>query len=47
MVVKRFGTVYEVMTTYRVSKLYPFGLLQPCHTEEFPPWNKQTRKKFL
>ena len=47
MVGKRFSTVFEVITTYRVSKLHHFDLLKFCHTEEFPPWIKQARKKFL
>ena len=40
MVVIRFGTVHEVLTTYRVSRLYHSDLLKPCHKEEFPPWIK-------
>ena len=47
MVVRKFGTVYEVMTTYRVSKLYHFDNLTSCHAEEFPSSIKRARKKFL
>lgn len=47
LVVKRFGTVYEIMTSFRVSKLYHFDLLKPCHAQEVPAWIRRARKKFL
>ena len=31
MVVKRFGTVYEFLTVLKVTKLFHFDLLKPCH----------------
>lgn len=46
MVVKRFGTVYEIMTAFGVSKLYHFDLLKPCHAEP-PPWIKRAQRKFV
>ena len=30
LVIKQFGTVYEIMTAYKVTKLYHFDLLKPC-----------------
>ena len=47
LVVKRFGTVYEVMTTFRVTKLIHFDLLKPCYSAEVPSWIKKARRKFI
>ena len=46
MVVKRFGTVYEILTALKVSKLFYFDLMKPCHVTDLPPWIKQARKKY-
>ena len=45
MVVQRFGTVYEVMLSPKVTRLYHFDLLKPCHSQEIPPWIKRARNK--
>ena len=47
MVVKRFDTVYEVMTAFKVTKLYHFDLLKPRQASDFLPWIKRAQKKFL
>ena len=47
LVVKRFGTVYEVMTIFRVTKLIHFDLLKPCYSSEVPVWIKKARRKFI
>ena len=47
LIIKQFGTVYEVMTAYRVSKLYHFDLLKPCYLEDLPSWIKKAKKKFI
>ena len=47
LVIKRFGTVYEVMTAFKVTKLFHFDLLKPCFTTDFPKWIKKARKRFL
>ena len=47
LVIKRFGTVYEVMTAFQVSKIYHFDLLKPCHSTEIPSWIKRARKRFI
>ena len=44
VIVKRFGTVYEVMTSFKVTKLYHFDLLKPCHATDIPRWIKKARK---
>ena len=46
LIIGRFGTVYEVMTTFKVSKLYHFDLLKPCHGN-MPPWIKRAKRRFL
>ena len=45
VVVKRFGTVYEVMMNLKGSKLYHFDLLKPCHSQDIPAWIRKARKK--
>jgi transposase InsO family protein len=47
LVIKQFGTVYEVMTVYRVTRLYHFDLLKPCFATEIPAWIKRAKKAFL
>ena len=47
MIVKRFGTVYEVMTAFKNTKLYHFDLLKPCHAQEIPSWINKARKRFV
>ena len=47
LVVKRFGTVYEIMVALKVSKLFHFDLLKPCFATEIPNWIKKARKRFL
>ena len=40
MVIKRFGTVYKILTAMKVSKLFHFDLLKPCHVTDIPPESK-------
>ena len=47
LIIKRFGTVYEVMTAMKSTKLYHFDLLKPCYTEDIPPWIKKARKRHV
>jgi hypothetical protein len=47
VVIKRFGTVYEIMTAYKVTKLYHFDLLKPCQGLETPAWIKRARRRFI
>ena len=47
LIIKRFGTVYEVMTAFKCVKLFHFDLLKPCHTEDIPSWIKKARKRFV
>ena len=45
MVVKKFGTVYEIQKSAKTSKLYHFDLLKPCFTEQVPSWIKREQQK--
>jgi len=45
MVVKAFGTVFEILTGPKVSKLYHHDLLKACHLEQIPPWIKRARRR--
>ena len=45
VVVKQFGTVIEVMTGTKVSKLYHHDLLKPCFATEVPPWVGRAQRK--
>ena len=47
VIVKRFGTVYEVMMNLKASKLFHFDLLKPCHIQDVPAWIQKARKKFI
>ena len=44
MVVRRFGTVYEILTALKMSKLFHFDLLKPCNITDLPQWIKWARK---
>ena len=46
LVIKRFGTVYEIMTSPKNTRLYHFDLLKPCH-EEPPAWLKRARRRHV
>ena len=37
MVVRKFGTAYEVLVTPKTSKVYHYDLLKPCHSTDCPP----------
>jgi hypothetical protein len=45
MVVKKFGTVYEIQKSAKTSKLYHFDLLKPCFSEQVPSWIKREQQK--
>jgi transposase InsO family protein len=47
VILKRFGTVYEVMMSLQASKLYHFDLLKPCHATEVSSWVKKARRRAL
>ena len=47
MVVKCFGTVYEIITSFKVMKLYHFDLLKPCNATDIPSWIVRARKHFV
>ena len=47
LIIKRFGTVYEVMISFNVTKLYHFDLLKPCSSTEIPPWIKRAKRRFV
>ena len=47
MVIKRFGTVHKILMGMKVSKLFHFDLLKPCHVTDIPPWIKRARKGYL
>jgi transposase InsO family protein len=49
LVVKKFGTIYEVQINRQTSKLLHFDLLKPCHIDinSVPPWLKRAQKKLL
>ena len=47
MVVRKFGMVYEILTVLKVSKLFQFDLLKPCHVTDLPPSIKRARKKHI
>ena len=44
MVVRKFGTTYEVLVTPKTSKVYHFDLPKPCHSRDCPPWIERPRK---
>lgn len=45
LVLKRFGTVYEVLLTTHKSRLIHFDLLKPCHGTELPSWLRKAKRK--
>lgn len=45
MIVKKFGTVCEVLLSPRVSRLYHHDLLKACHSETLPPWLRRARRR--
>jgi transposase InsO family protein len=45
LVIQKCGTVYEVQTSQKTSKLAHFDLLKLCHKEELPPWLTRARKR--
>ena len=47
MVVKKFGMVYEILTALKVSKIFHFDLLKPCHVTDLPPLIKKARKRYI
>ena len=47
MVVKCFGTVYEIKVCFKVMKLYHFDLLKPCNATDIPRWIVRARKHFV
>lgn len=49
VVVKKFGTIYEVQINRQTSKLYHFDLLKPCFSDinSVAPWLKRAQKKLL
>ena len=47
MVVKRFRTVYDIMTSFKVTKLYNFDLLMPCNATDICRWIMGARKHFV
>ena len=44
MVVRKFGTAYEVLFTPKTSKVYHFDLFKLCYITDCPPWIKCARK---
>ena len=47
LVLKKFGTVFEVQITKKKSKLVHFDLLKECHSTETPSWLTKARSKLL
>ena len=47
MVVKCFWTVYKIMTSFKVTKLYHFHLLKPCNATDIPWWIVRAKKHFV
>jgi hypothetical protein len=47
IVLKTFGTIYEVQINRKTSKLYHFDLIKPCHADiqSVSPWLKSVRRK--
>ena len=45
IVVKHFRTVYWIMTSFKIMKLYHFDLLKPYNTD-VPQWIVRARKHF-
>ena len=45
LVISRFGTVCEVQTSAKTSKLCHFDLLKLCHSLNLPAWLIKTRRK--
>ena len=46
MVAKHFRTVYEIMISFKVIKLYHFDLLKPCNAIEVPGQIVRARRHF-
>ena len=47
MIVKCFGTVYDIMTSFKVTKLHHFDLLKPCNATSDPRWIVRARTIFV
>ena len=47
IVIKTFGTIYEVQISSKRSKLLHFDLLKPCHMsiDQVSPWLKRVKRK--
>jgi len=47
LVRQQFGTIYEVLTSPRVSKLYHFDLLKECRSTDLPAWLKRAKNQVI
>ena len=49
IIIKTFGTIYEVQINSKASKLIHFDLMKPCHADinSVSPWLKRVRRKAL
>ena len=45
LIIQKCGTVYELQTSHKTSKMVHFDLLKLCHKEELPRWLTRVRKK--
>ena len=45
LILKKFGSTYEVLLSSNKSKTYHFDLLKPCRSTEMPKWMKKHHKK--